>query len=161
MSSASLHFTALCCINGVVLSLGSAPSPLELVVDGSDSSYVVSVGGKPWLHSGALRFFVNGEWHGTSTTTKPPPVPTCGSGKPHTDIKTGDDYMQLLNATAASCCAACITHRRACNGWVLTTVAEEKTNIPANTCFLIENGRGYTPSSSGTGSRTGTVHLFC
>ena len=52
---------------------------LQLAVDGLDGSYVLHVGGKPWLHSGALRFFVNGEWHGLQTTKQPEPSPICGA----------------------------------------------------------------------------------
>ena len=67
-----------------------SPSPagdLSVTVDPKDgSSYVVRVGGEPWLHSGALRFFVNGEWHGLYTTGPPSPSPAavCTPGKPNT-----------------------------------------------------------------------------
>ena len=68
----------------------AADSPPRLGVDvaGTDGSYVVTLAGRTWLHSGALRFFVNGEWHGVSTSAAEP-VPICGPGKPERDVATG------------------------------------------------------------------------
>ena len=43
-----------------------APPSVEVVIGSSGSDYTVLVGGEVWLHSGTLRFYVNGEWHGRS-----------------------------------------------------------------------------------------------
>ena len=123
---------------------------------------------KPWLHSGTLRFFVNGEWHGVHTTTPPPPASICGPGQPHKDIATGSVWQHFPNATDASCCAACQAAPRACNAWARLTSAEP--TFPQDTCILFEGGRGTKPSSSRTaqvidssapalGQITGTLEL--
>ena len=57
------------------------------------SQYVVSLDGKPWLHSGTLRLFVNGEWHGLVTTAPPTPTPICGPGKQGMDVAAGHVYV--------------------------------------------------------------------
>lgn len=41
----------------------AAAKPLAIHFGDDGSSYEVLVGGRPWLESGSLRFFVNGEWH--------------------------------------------------------------------------------------------------
>ena len=134
---------------GVVVETSSSRAPLlHVSVDSLGSSYVVSVGGKPWLHSGALRFFVNGEWHGAHTTKPPQPAPICGPGLPHADIATGSMWQHFPNATDASCCAACAAAPRACNAWARLTAAEPA--FPKDTCILFEGGRGITHSASRT-----------
>jgi hypothetical protein len=128
-------------------------SLLQLKVNSSDNSYEVWVRGEPWLQSGSLRVFVNGEWHGLKNTTARPPRPpgTCAPGKPNTDIAhVGSVYKSFPNATDASCCAACIALPRACNAWVRSTATQSHDRIPVNTCFLIEGARGYKPSSTRT-----------
>lgn len=122
---------------------------LALEISASGSSYTVSVGGKPWLQSGALRFFVNGEWHAVRPTGPPPPSPICSAGKPNVDIAAGSLYTSFGNATDASCCAACVAAPRACSGWARTT-AGESARVPENTCFLIEHARGLKPSATRT-----------
>ena len=52
---------------------------LQVEVDRSTGAYTVELAGQPWLQSGALRFFVNGEWHGEVSPTAllpSPPLPT-------------------------------------------------------------------------------------
>ena len=135
-------------VGAVVLSVCSAAPPL-LALEVSEGSYTVRIAGKPWLQSGALRFFANGEWHAVRTTAPPPPSPICSAGKASVDIAAGDFHASFGNATDASCCAACAAAPRACNGWARTTVAESP-RVPKNTCFLIEHARGYKPSASRT-----------
>lgn len=132
---------------------------LTVEVDSADGSqYVVSLDGKPWLHSGTLRLFVNGEWHGLVTTAPPTPTPICGPGKQGMDVAAGHVFDSFPNATDASCCASCQVHPRACNAWVRTTAPEEVGNgdrnpnqaVPINTCYLMGGARGYTPSAHRT-----------
>lgn len=122
---------------------------LEIIVNRSDSSYSVHVGGSSWLHSGGLRFFANGEWHGLQTAPSPPPSPICSDGRPGTDIAVMEGvFRRIPNATSAVCCRECRLVPRACNAWVLTTADEG--DIPAGTCFLVEGARGLKRSSGRT-----------
>jgi hypothetical protein len=132
-----------------VACLASSSPILQVAVDNTNGAYEIRVGGKPWLHSGALRLFVNGEWHAIRTTEPPPPSKVCTPGKPNTDVASFEGiFDHFPNASDASCCAACQEHVLACSAWVRITTTEE--TFPENTCLLVEGARGVKPSSTRT-----------
>lgn len=82
-----LPFNVLVLSCTAVVSASKTPH-LTVDVAASGNSYVVRLDGNPWLHSAALRFFVNGEWHGT-VKSDARPIPICTAGTPNTDVATG------------------------------------------------------------------------
>ena len=93
--------------------------------------YVVTVGGTPWLQSGGLRIFVNGEWHQQKSTVSPsPPKPAaCTVGKPNTGLVGTKTLRSFSSATDATCCAACGDNMRTLVLYVRQARAEAHIQI--------------------------------
>jgi hypothetical protein len=140
------------------LSVACMSTDLLKVITSPDGAYVVNVGGKPWLQSGGLRVFLNGEWHGTHVAASPPPNPAkCAVGMPNTTIVGTKTLRSFPNGTDANCCAACGAEKE-CTAWVRTTKADG--TVPANTCSLVTGTYAkYRPSNDRTAQLLGGLPL--
>lgn len=105
---------------------------------GATGSFVVTVGGSPWLHSGELKIHVNDEWHAMHPQPAPAPPavpPHCTARLEHTDQIGGAPVGKVSNTTDASCCASCLAHKQ-CDTWVRAT-SDRGDGIPKGACFLL------------------------
>eukprot|EP00937_MAST-01D_sp_MAST-1D-sp2_P001128 g1128.t1 len=134
----------------LIVSTSATAGGLDITfgVDGAD--YALSFDGRPWLQSGDLRFFANGEWHAMQATP-PTPAPTpavCTPGQPNADVGELESMICTFgNATSASCCAACQQEQQ-CNAWVLST--KDDGVVGPGACFLISGAVGYKSSTTRT-----------
>ena len=72
----------------------------------------------------------------------------CSAGQANTDVAAKTSNLHdFANATASTCCAACVAEGR-CNAWVLSNA--EAKDFPPGHCFLLEGARGTKPSSTRT-----------
>eukprot|EP01047_Picozoa_sp_COSAG01_P041257 COSAG01_NODE_3530_length_5964_cov_653.329241_3_plen_165_part_00 len=132
-------------------------SPPLAVPVRADGSYSVLVGGKPWLQSGELRLFVNGEWHSTSgggdSPTPPPPAPPPQHCLPllnNTDAADGGKHLilKVQNSSTAECCASCLAHPQ-CNAFSYASADDpEGGHALAHDCFLLRGVTATRPTTS-------------
>ena len=130
-------------------------------------AYAMSCGGQPVPLLPTGRHRIRGGDGGTAAASitvdlavslPPPRVPSagtdagdgaCTAGTANSDIGGEKDMLRLIrNATAATCCAACLAEQPRCNAWALST-ASDGTFAPG-VCFLVAaaSGATYVPSKT-------------
>jgi hypothetical protein len=127
-----------------VLLLLSSGSAAFLGVQIKGGNYTVTLDGKPWLRSGELRLFANGEWHSRTggSSHKCDPVK-------QTDQTGGRPISTIGNTTDGSCCDACLENP-ACDAWVRMATPDPKNPHSPGTCWLIKGATGTKASSTRT-----------